>query len=207
MGYLKEDQTCGGDELFYEGVENGIAAVDHFAKANESSIETKAEESKFPLPNVPECVNEAITAARTQCLRVTPEEQWALSKQKRAEMADKGDGKGGKTTNKRKRKLHDENGKGDNEKACNDDGVASLPAEARPPKGKEGQKTWTLEKEGHTNKITVRLDGKAFYVKPCQSDRIKDPFKEDKMGGCFIGWAKYDSTQSAWKHAMHVAGW
>ena len=109
---------------------------------------------------------------------------------------DKGDGKGGK----KKRNLHDENGKGDNV-------VASLPAEARPPKGKEGQKTWTLEKEGHTNKITVRLDGKAFYVKPCQSDRIKDPFKEDKMGGCFIGWAKYDSTQNAWKHAMHIAGW
>ena len=99
-GIFKLDPTCSGDELFYEGVENGIAAVDHFAKANAPSIETKAEESKFPLPIVPECVNEAITAARTQCLRVTPEEQWALSKQKRAEMADKGDGKGGKKKEK-----------------------------------------------------------------------------------------------------------
>ena len=107
-GIFQLDRTYGGDELFSEGVENGIAAVDLFAKANAPSIETKAEESKFPLPTVPACVNEAITTARTQCLRVTPEEQWALSKQKRAEMADKGGGKGDATTSKQKRKLDDE---------------------------------------------------------------------------------------------------
>ena len=95
-GIFKVDETYSGNEMFCEGVENGIAAMDLCAKANAPSIETKAQESKFPLPTVPECVNEAITTARTQCLRVTPEEQWALSKQKRAEMADKGDGKGGK---------------------------------------------------------------------------------------------------------------
>ena len=82
--------------------------------------------------------------------------------------------------------------------------LEALPVAAQPPASAKGEHGYTLRQVGFPASVTVRLNQKAYYVKPVAFAEGK-VINTDKAGGVHVKWNL--DPKSAWNTLVELAGW